>query len=728
MSADKVDSLNALLKTNIHDTLRREILYSLTTNFEHTGKPEVAEKYRGLLFVVIKRLNQPKGFAEYYHTLGYKYYYRRDYDLSIENFEKSAVYYKKAQLLKGLISCRINIAGIFVEKGDMNKGLDENRKIISLIKSSGDNSMLADVYGNIGICFSNISRYDSAIFYTTKAARLNEDKGNLSGMANNYGGLAAINFNMNQFRMSLYYLDKINKSNITFSPALKNWVYGFTASVYTNLNQLDSALLYSVKAIDYSKETNDRYSLINALLNQAEVFTKQNKNEAALVNIKEAISLSKEIESDVLLAKAYTTYGTVATELKLYGEALQYFKLSNELEIKNNNSSSVLENIKGTARVYGLMGNYKQHSFFLDSLIRYKDRLNETEMAQHSKEMEIKHETEKKDLQIETANTHILLEEEKNKQKEKVILFGALALALTLILGTLAYFNFRKFKKANKIINTQNLRLSVQKQEVEEQKHLVEEKQKEIIDSINYAKRIQGAVLTSDDVWNKVSKDHFILFKPKDIVSGDFYWAYNTPTNRSIFALADCTGHGVPGGFMSMLGNSFLNEIVIENKIFNPSTILNKLREKIINALDQKGAEKRKDGMDIALCVWNKLNNTLEFSGANNGLMILRKSTIIELRPDKMPIGTYIGEDKSFNSQTFQLEPGDCIYLITDGFPDQFGGPKGKKFKYKQTEDLLISIHALPMQEQLKILDTEFEEWKGSLEQVDDVSLVGIRV
>ncbi|MBI2720697.1 MAG: SpoIIE family protein phosphatase [Bacteroidetes bacterium] len=726
--ADKTDSLVALLKTNIPDTLRGEILFSLATNFEHIGKPELAEKYRGLLFVVIKKLNQPKGFAKYYRTLGNKYYYSRDYDLSIKNYEKSAEFYTKAHLSNGIIACRIDIAGVFVEKGDMKKGLEENRKIISLIEKSGDNKMLSDVYGNIGICFSNISKYDSAIYYTTKAARLNEDMGNLNSMANNYCGLASINYNMNQFRMSLYYLNKINKSNTNLPPALQNWIYGFTASVYTNLEQLDSALFYCIKAIEYSKKTNDRYSLINALLNQAEVYNKLKKNKLALDNIQQAISLSKAIESDALLAKAYTTYGSVATDLKLYNEAINYFNLSNELEIKNNNSSNVLQNIKGSAKVYGLMGNYKQHSFFLDSLIRYKDRLNETEMAQHSKEMEIKHETEKKDLQIETAHTHILLEEEKNKQKEKVIWFGSLALIVTLILGTLAYFNFRKFKKANKTINSQNVALSIQKKEVEEQKYLVEEKQKEIIDSINYAKRIQSAVLTNDDVWTKVSPEHFVLFKPKDIVSGDFYWAYNTPNNRSVFALADCTGHGVPGGFMSMLGNSFLNEIVIENKIFSAPIILNKLREKIINALDQKGNDQQKDGMDIALCVWNKLNNTLEYAGANNPLMLVRNNILSELKADKMPIGKYLTDTKPFNSQTIQLQPGDCLYMSTDGFPDQFGGPKGKKLKHKQLEKLLIEVHHIPMRKQLDALDKSFLDWKGDLEQIDDVAVIGIRV
>jgi serine phosphatase RsbU (regulator of sigma subunit) len=277
------------------------------------------------------------------------------------------------------------------------------------------------------------------------------------------------------------------------------------------------------------------------------------------------------------------------------------------------------------------------------------------------------------------------------------------------------------------------MEVELKNEEVTHQKELVEEKQKEIIDSINYAKRIQQAVLTGEDVWKKVSKEHFILFKPKDIVSGDFYWAYNTPNNRSVFALADCTGHGVPGGFMSMLGNSFLNEIVVENKIFKADEILNKLRSKIIQALEQKGGTQQKDGMDISLCVWNKLDNTLEFAGANNPLWLVRKNEnavteLVEVKADKMPIGTYLENEVPFSSTTIQLQKGDIIFLCTDGYADQFGGPKGKKYKYKPLIDSLIKNYNLSMEEQKVAAEIAFNDWKNHHEQVDDVSLIGVRV
>ena len=190
---------------------------------------------------------------------------------------------------------------------------------------------------------------------------------------------------------------------------------------------------------------------------------------------------------------------------------------------------------------------------------------------------------------------------------------------------------------------------------------------------------------------------------------------------------------GVPGGFMSMLGNSFLNEIVVENKIFKADQILNKLRSKIIHALEQKGGTQQKDGMDMSLCVWNKLDNTLEFAGANNPLWLVRKNEnavteLVEVKADKMPIGLYLETETPFSSVTIQLQAGDIIYLCTDGYADQFGGPKGKKLKYKPLIESLIKNSALPMSEQKMILDTTFNDWMHKHDQVDDVSLIGVKV
>ncbi|MBS1652298.1 MAG: SpoIIE family protein phosphatase [Bacteroidetes bacterium] len=316
------------------------------------------------------------------------------------------------------------------------------------------------------------------------------------------------------------------------------------------------------------------------------------------------------------------------------------------------------------------------------------------------------------------------------------------SICVIVVLGSITSYNKIKTKKLvadrerlEQVVNVRTKELREEKEKVElinkevtSQKALIEEKQNEIISSINYAKRIQSAVLSGQDTWDKISTEHFIFFNPRDIVSGDFYWASVLSNNLSVFCVADCTGHGVPGGFMSMLGNSFLNEIVVENNITKANKILNKLREKVITALDQKGESLQKDGMDMALCVYDSSKKTIDFAGANNSLYLIRDNNIKEFKGNKMPIGTYLDVLDPFTSTQINIEPNDWIYLSTDGFPDQFGGPKGKKFKYKQLEDILINNSKHTAVEQKQMLKTIFDVWRGEFEQTDDVCLLGIKL
>ncbi|MDF2448891.1 MAG: protein serine/threonine phosphatase [Bacteroidota bacterium] len=261
------------------------------------------------------------------------------------------------------------------------------------------------------------------------------------------------------------------------------------------------------------------------------------------------------------------------------------------------------------------------------------------------------------------------------------------------------------------------------------QKQVIEEKQKEIMDSINYAKRIQFALLASENLLNEFLPNRFIFFKPKDVVSGDFYWATPTPDGCFIYVTADCTGHGVPGAFMSLLNISKLSQCINENKITRPDWILNYIRTEIIKGLNAEGSSgESKDGMDAVLCKLNIAGLKLEYSAANNSFYIIRDNAILVCKADKMPVG--IGHDDSlpFTYNQIALQPGDMIYTFTDGFADQFGGPKGKKFKYKQFEELLLSVHRLPLTEQSLILEEKFNSWKGAHEQVDDVLVIGIKV
>ncbi|MCX6312694.1 MAG: SpoIIE family protein phosphatase [Bacteroidetes bacterium] len=283
----------------------------------------------------------------------------------------------------------------------------------------------------------------------------------------------------------------------------------------------------------------------------------------------------------------------------------------------------------------------------------------------------------------------------------------------------LLYFVIRYFRSDNEDYE----------KELELKNDLIEEKNKDILSSIHYAKRIQRALLASDTLLQNNLPEYFILYKPKDIVSGDFYWADEIPDGKFILMTGDCTGHGVPGAFMSLLNISIMHEVVIGMNTTRPDKILNIQREAIIMSLNPPGvAERSKDGMDCVVCNFDFKNMKLEFACANNPLWILRVGDMLTFKADKQPIGIHEGDKKDFTLHSFDLRTGDIVYTFTDGFADQFGGPKGKKFKYSQLKETFLSIGNKNLNSQKDILEKTFEEWKGNLEQVDDVLVIGVKI
>ncbi len=324
---------------------------------------------------------------------------------------------------------------------------------------------------------------------------------------------------------------------------------------------------------------------------------------------------------------------------------------------------------------------------------------------------------------IETQKNMVIENERKMRSQQKSLNISFISIVIIAILFAIALRNYRVKQKANTILEEKNRAIELQKKQIEE-KNLA------ITSSILYAKKIQEAILPSEEVLNKLLPEYFIFNQPKDIVSGDFYWAYHSnESDKTIVAVADCTGHGVPGAFMSLIGHSLLNEIVIENKIEESDEILNHLKEAIISSLNQKGStEEAKDGMDIALCIWDRKNNKLLFSGAHNSLYLIRGKELHQMKGDSQGIGFNRLVEKNFEKKEIQIQKNDIIYLFSDGFVDQKGGPLNKKFYYKPFRELLLSISDLPMKKQGEILSNTFNNWKKSSMQMDDVCILGAKL
>ncbi|MBA3663432.1 MAG: tetratricopeptide repeat protein [Bacteroidetes bacterium] len=698
------------------------------------------------------------------------------WEYSFFDFETSSDYARRAVSLSKKIGYEDGKGEAFNVLGNNARAKNQNdsayyflNNALEIRKSQGKEEKVSAVLINIANIFYQQKDYPNAILKYNEAIKMAESikfyKGSLVALTNLADAYGAAGL----YQKALQTLNRALGLNKSVKDSLQEpYLYSTMATLLQEMNEIPAAVLNAKKALSMLDKHPDvflKIALLNNLgayerdlgnndtslviLNTALILEEQNNDSSGLATTHNAIAMTYLLKEQPdfcisFAGKARITAGNIHDTVSYYNAVLiladayqqkRDFKKALTLALEAepyvkaiNNKKSLYEMYDTFSGIYEGLNQQDKRAEALEKIILYRDSVLSDENKKLSARMNVELNLYGKEKEIELLNKSAEVKEvELSKQKAARSFITGIACLFGLVVLIIIFF-YIKIRKSNLVINKQKERVESQNEIILNQKHLVEEKQKEIIDSINYARRIQSAVLTGDDVWTKVSKEHFVFFKPKDIVSGDFYWAYNTPNNRSVFALADCTGHGVPGGFMSMLGNSFLNEIVIENKIFSAPVILNKLREKIINALEQKGEEKRKDGMDIALCVWNKLNNTLEFAGANNGMILIRDNTITELKPDKMPIGSFINDERLFTSQTVQLQTGDCIYLTTDGFPDQFGGPKGKKFKYRQTEQLLLSIHKMPFTEQGKIIEEKFIAWQGNLEQIDDVSLLGICV
>ncbi len=266
--------------------------------------------------------------------------------------------------------------------------------------------------------------------------------------------------------------------------------------------------------------------------------------------------------------------------------------------------------------------------------------------------------------------------------------------------------------------------------EIFSQKEKIEAQNHQITDSIRYAKRIQTAILPSDEVLDQTIHDHFVLFKPRDIVSGDFYWTGHKD-GKSIIAAADCTGHGVPGAFMSMIGNTLLNQIVNENGTTKPAQILWDMRKEILNLLSQKGSKnvtKSKDGMDVAICTIDYENKKMQYSGANNPLFMVRDGELIVVKGSRAPVGAHMLEEEPFENHDIDLKEGDLIYIFSDGYQDQYGGDLNRKFMVGRLKRFFVEIHKKPMQSQKEIMNQTIEEWMADTKQIDDILVIGMKI
>lgn len=633
-----------------------------------------------------------------------------DYELAISNAEKAEALSITLGFKKGLAKALNERGLIYKEQGDYPKALDYFLRSLKIREDIGDKNGIASSLNNIGLIYDYHGDYPKALDYQLRSLKIRKeigDKNGISASLNNIGNIythqgnypKALDFHLRSLKIKE---EVSNKDGMAHS--LNN-----IGIIYHSQGNYPKALDYQLRSLKIREEIGDKKAIASSFINLGDTYLKTGNTSLAIEYGIKALTIANEIKALDLI--------------KVANELLSY------LYQKTNHHQKALEYYKAFIVARDSLFNEENTKKLVQSELKFD---------YEKKEQAAKLEQEKKDA--------IALEEQ---EKQKVIRNSFMGgFALLLLLSVVIFKSYRNKKKANELI-------SLQKKEVENQKHIIEEKQKDILDSIHYAKRIQDALLKEEQHESNHLPEHFVLFKPKDIISGDFYWALEKQGHLYL-AAADCTGHGVPGAMMSMLGIAFLNEITGNEHLLSPAEILNRLRDKVVKELGSSG--QTKDGMDISLCKINLKTTELEWAGANNPLWVIKAppdlpkgeedkrnsdtenfvdssssplgrlggASLIEIKADKQPIG-YSDVYKPFTNHTFTDK--DCIYyLFTDGYADQFGGSNGKKFKYKPLQEKLISLSGATLDVQKNELNTIFDEWKGDLEQVDDVCVIGVRI
>jgi serine phosphatase RsbU (regulator of sigma subunit) len=405
----------------------------------------------------------------------------------------------------------------------------------------------------------------------------------------------------------------------------------------------------------------------------------------------------------------YMEVGDQLMYKKKYDEAIPAFKTALDLALLDKANHNISDLCKSLSEAYEKNKQFEESLGALKMHLRYKDKVFNETSNQQLLAIEEQYKTEKKDAEIQLLSKTNALNKSELERKQSLIWAFAFSGILFIAIGIVLWRSNRRKHKTYQLLTLKN--------------RIIEEKQQEILSSINYAKRIQYTLLAHDQLLQANLNKYFVLFLPKDIVSGDFYWAIKTKSHFFL-AVCDCTGHGVPGAFMSLLNINFLTEAIAEKQLTDPGMILDFVRNRLIENLDQ---DKHFDGMDGIILAMDLESREIRYAGANNGPVIVRDEEVIELTYDKMPVGNGIRKN-AFQTHVLPYQPGDWLYLFTDGYADQFGGEKGKKFKYSKLKELLLNTSKKSEKEQQVLLRDTFTKWKADLEQVDDICVFGIEL
>ncbi len=683
--------------------------------FGNIGKQDSAEVYFNESLKIQRKINDIKGEATTIHGLGLVCWAKGIYSKALEYCSQALSMNEELDDKNGQAITLNSIGIIFSSQGDNTRALEFYLKSLKKFEELKDMKRIPALYNNIGLVYQHIGDYKMALKYYNESL-------NIKQLSHEKLGVSSLFINI--------------------------------GDIYEKQGDLQKALEYYLKAEDIRKEMSNSPGLANLYVSMGKLYLSMKNPLKALETLKNSEIIYKSIKDPNGLANCYIQTGLIYYELGDKNRAINYCLSGINYATKIGAFDLVQQGYENLSRMYEGLGKTAQALNSYKLFIALRDSLNGIEKSKEIVRIQMQADFDKV-MQKQKIEQEQQLEIAQLKSKKQTMIANIFILAFTLTLSVfiLFYLNFRQKQRHNDLLAFQQLDMERQKSELmnqrdelEIQKNLVIHQRDKIMtmltdlgESIDYARKIQQALLPSDKTLENILGKYFLFFQPRESVGGDFYWVA-THENNIYFAIADCTGHGVPGGFMSMLGVSLLNEMISRSECDSPAKMLWKLRDMIIKALNQTGLDDdSQDGMDIALCMYNPVNRNLVFSGANLSLIIATSNppkegekifvqdNIVELRPNRMPVAFYQRMEE-YNEYHLVLNPGDSIYLFSDGYADQFGGAHNKKFGYSTFRNLISATAKKPFENQHDIFWNEFDKWKGDENQTDDVIVMGIQI
>ncbi len=793
----KIDSLQKLISHNPSDSTLVHLNIELGKAFEEFSPDSSLASYSKALFLLeplasddnLAKVEASNPDAPYYILKSKALEGLADLNVSEGNYQLAIDLFLKAleietqlgnTIKKAAILSQMGIANFYL--GNFDQAIEYFEKMLEINQNIDNKLGIAQSHNNIGIVYRNQGLYDKALECYMSSLKIYETLDQKSGMAKSYNNIGIIHWSQENFSVAIeYYLKalEINKQlndKQGIAQCLNN-----IGIIYDDQKNFDKAIDYYQEAQKTHKELGDKQGILATYNNIGVIYKTQadkttnavdrkGRCDIAIENFNKSLKLAQELsdKSSITmiygnLASLHLLLSEINSKQKHLKKALEYGHLSYNLAIEigsipyQNDAASHLNNA-----YYGL-GNVDKAYKYSNIYIKTRQNLFNVEKTTALANAEAKFNAEKKQQEIDKQNillSNQILETSKQRTIRNAIV---IALFLAMLLFAIAYKGYAEKKSKNLVIEEKNAILEqanaeilAQRDELEAQRDMLvdhnqkmEEAHNHITDSLHYAQSIQAAILPSEKVLEGISPHYFVFMKPFQVVSGDFFWAVSIEEYR-IFCVADCTGHGVPGAFMSILGLNALNDVVVRHRMVQPNQILGYLRESVINALGQNDPDQtHKDGMDMALCVFNTKTRELQYSGAriplwivteefSNFFVLNEKSTkttitqnghkLYEIKANIMPVGI-APRMNPFTLNSFSLKGCSAnIYLATDGFADQFGGNENGKFGSVKLKKLLLDNIHKPFPKQKVAIQKEFDKWTGTGNQVDDVTILGIRL